>query len=129
MMTRLQQEHPAIRFISEIDAEDPPLSDVQRDLVFLVVQEALENAIEHASPTTIRLTLRQEQETEAQRLRVSICDDGPGFAYTTQQASSTSLGLLLMSDLAEATGGELAVTSQPGSGCCITLTVPGVGAG
>jgi signal transduction histidine kinase len=129
MMTRLQQEHPAIRFISEIDAEDPPLSDVQRDLVFLVVQEALENAIEHASPTTIRLTLRQEQETEAQRLRVSICDDGPGFAYTTQQASSTSLGLLLMSDLAEATGGELAVTSQPGRGCCITLTIPGVGTG
>ncbi|NJN66475.1 MAG: hypothetical protein HC884_07055 [Chloroflexaceae bacterium] len=125
LMTRLQQEHPAIRFISEMDADDLPLSDVQRDLVFLVVQEALENAIEHATPATIRLTLRQE----ARHFLVSICDDGNGFIYTRQQASSTSLGLLLMSDMAEATGGELAVISRPGAGCCITLTIPDLGQG
>lgn len=129
MVDRLRQQHPTITFVTRMDVEVPPLNDAQRDLVFLMVQEALENAIEHATPTTVRLVLYEEDAC----LTIEVEDDGAGFVYDERKPSPTSLGLLLMHDLSEALDGSFAVRSAPGAGCCVRLRIPldgqGVAAG
>jgi signal transduction histidine kinase len=119
MVRRHQQQYPAINFVTIIEPEDLPLNEAQRDLVFLVVREALENAVEHASPATIQLAVWQQ----ARRLVVEVSDDGCGFAYDPAQASTNALGLLLMSDLSEALGGFFTVDTRPGGGCRVQLEV------
>lgn len=120
MINRLQHEHPAIAFESVLDGDTLSLSDAQRDLVFLVVKEALDNAIEHAKPSRVKLFVRQCNDN----LEVEVSDDGRGFVYEEIRASQNSLGLLLISDLAEALGGKFTVQAQPDQGCRVCLSVP-----
>ena len=50
---------------------------------------------------------------------LEICDNGIGFDVTKQK--STSLGLRIMRERAEAIGADISITSKPGSGTCIEV--------
>ena len=89
--------------------------------IFRIVQEALENVRSHAQATDVQVTLDQT----AERLVVTIADNGRGFATANGPVSSgRRLGIVAMSDRAELLGGQLQVFSEPARGVRVVLTVP-----
>jgi signal transduction histidine kinase len=88
--------------------------------VLRIVQEALANAVKHAQPDQIGLTLVARQG----RVTVSVRDDGAGFDPADSR-SRHGLGLRLMAERAAEVGGELRVESDPGQGTTVELSLPG----
>lgn len=90
---------------------------------FRVAQEAITNAIRHARASVINLELRYE----AERIWLSVRDDGVGFdpASCQQQAArGASFGLVSMKERVLLAGGEFAVESSSGGGTEIRAWFP-----
>jgi PAS domain S-box-containing protein len=86
-----------------------------------VVQEAITNVVKHAAACTVRVRL----SFEARRVRLSVTDDGRGFAVDPDfQAYGGHWGLLGMRERATQVHGKLRVRSTPGQGTEIVLLVP-----
>lgn len=97
----------------------PPLSEGASTCVYRVVQESLHNCEKHARASRVAVTL----ETRDGSLLVEVTDNGVGFD-TSASAKGIHLGILGMKERASAAGGSLDVTSSPGSGTRICLTIP-----
>jgi len=80
--------------------------------VYFAVLEALQNVQKYARASGVVVRLRED----AGRLRFSVSDDGGGFDPATV---SRGAGLTNMEDRLDALGGELQVTSSPGSGTSV----------
>lgn len=107
----LRVEYPD-RLSSEVEAA-----------VFVVVQEAVANVLQHAQAHTCWIELSETPE----RLVVTVRDDGAGFdAKQVQQEYETrgGLGLVNMLERAAQVGGKLTVAAQPGRGTATSLDVP-----
>ena len=88
--------------------------------VFLLLREAIHNAIRHASARHIRV----EGHCDGKQLRVSVQDDGKGFEPADTRQQEGHLGLIGMRERAASFGGTLDISSRPGRGTVITLEVP-----
>ena len=82
---------------------------------YYVVSEALTNAAKHANPSLIRV----EAEAADRALRLAVRDDGAGGADLDHGS-----GLVGLRDRVEAIGGRLEVTSPPGGGTTLRVTIP-----
>jgi signal transduction histidine kinase len=88
--------------------------------LFRITQEALENAVRHASPTRIDITLRAVDR----RIELIVADDGRGFDGDAVGADGrSSWGLTLMRERALAIGATLDIDSRPGRGTRVHLEV------
>jgi signal transduction histidine kinase len=92
--------------------------ELERGL-FRIAQEALTNALKHASAETIRVSL----ELRDSRVLLSVGDDGAGFDVDEARARSRRLGLTSMQERAEALGGSLEISSEPGEGSNVVVEV------
>ncbi len=87
-----------------------------------IAREAVTNAVKHASPATVEVTLERADEW---RLRVS--DDGRGFHAPDRApnlAAVGGFGLESMSRHARALGGSLRVLSSPQTGTTVEALLP-----
>lgn len=93
------------------------LPDRTRDEVFVIVREALRNAVRHSGAARITV----EVDIAPDRVVAVVVDDGVGFdaARTTR-----TNGLSSMAERAELLGGEVAVTSLPGQGTSVMVRIP-----
>jgi signal transduction histidine kinase len=101
---------------------DVPALPLQPDIrhnIFLIVKEALNNALKHSEATEVHLLTKISTYT----LEICIDDNGKGFV-STANAESDRHGLGNMRQRAEVLGGTLTVESEPGKGTTIRLTVP-----
>lgn len=114
------QQERTVTFNLHLAPDAPDLTEFQRNSVFLIVNQAITNALTHAAPTHITITTRYEQ----QQFVVEVRDDGRGFRHEQSAIPPMSSGLLLMHDLAEELGGKLAIETQPGRGASIALLLP-----
>lgn len=88
--------------------------------LFRISQEALTNVLKHAGATMVHLTLA----VEAERISLTIADDGRGFAAESRMDHWTNgLGLLIMQERLRAVGGSLQIESLPGAGTSIMARV------
>jgi signal transduction histidine kinase len=85
---------------------------------FLIVREAVNNAVKHAQAREIRLSV---ELTDAE-LRATVADDGQGFAESPATAGSS--GLANLRTRAADLGGECRIESQPGAGTTVTVRLP-----
>jgi len=93
-----------------------------RQTIFRVVQQALDNAGEHAQATAIRVAVWREDS----RVHFTVEDDGHGFSeedYARAEVNG-SFGLKSMRDRAQSAGGELSIRSIAGSGTTIAGWIP-----
>lgn len=91
-------------------------TDADAQLVtYRVVQESLSNIAQHAEATAVHIEVRRRDG----RAVVRIGDDGRGI----DAASVAGLGLAGMRERALLAGGSLTVTSAPGRGTTIELTI------
>ncbi len=105
-------------------ADTSELSDAAAGLIWRTAQECVRNALRHADPRTVRLTLAIHHHLDAPALaRLEIADDGTGFD-AGQPSDSHHFGLRGLRDLATEAGGSLVVTSSPAAGTTVVLEVP-----
>jgi signal transduction histidine kinase len=89
----------------------------EQDLYHLA-QEALNNALKHADPSAVTVTLR----VEGDHLELEVSDDGRGFDVG-EMADRGGLGLVTMRERAERLGGSLTIVSTPGKGTRVKVSV------
>lgn len=109
----------------EVHARDE-LSTLEPDLqddVFLLVMEAVRNAVKHSNASQITVELARG-EGEPTALRVVVTDDGDGFVRSRRSAGA--VGLDAMRERAEAHGGTLTLTSEPGQGTTVIAVFPAI---
>lgn len=90
-----QDRNPGIDFDLQVTADDADLNERQRETIFLVVQEAVVNAIRHGRPQRIGIVILRQPGA----VSVSIADDGtgpdgcgqPGFGLDLMQERVTAL--------------------------------------
>jgi signal transduction histidine kinase len=98
-----------------------PLDPEVEAVVFRVEQEAIANVVKHSAAHTVRLGLSYG----ARAMRLSINDDGRGFAVDPDaHAYGGHWGLLGMRERASQIRGKLSVRSAPGHGSEIVIRVP-----
>jgi signal transduction histidine kinase len=104
---RLQHEGP------EIDADASRCAQL-----FRIAQEAVGNALRHARPRTIQITLASDEKA----LCLTVEDDGCGLPENP--ATGEGLGLRIMQHRARIIGATLSVSSAPGDGTRVVCRLP-----
>ena len=99
-----------------LEVPEIPLTAEVRHNLFMVVKEALHNAVKHAAPRRIKLGLEFHPENQ---LSIVVSDDGRGFHL--DQAAAVGNGLENMNRRMREIGGELNLQSEPGQGTTVTL--------
>jgi len=90
-----------------------------RHNIFLIVKEALTNALKHAEASEIQVQAKTVNAT----LAISIMDDGKGFDFAAASQSQSRNGLGNMQRRSEQMGGQLDFASHPGRGTVVTVRV------
>jgi len=85
--------------------------------IFRITQEAVSNALRHASATEVRVTL----VAGASVLRLIVDDDGVGMRGRRSVTARGGVGLEAMRERTEAIGGALDLQERPGGGTRVTL--------
>jgi two-component system sensor histidine kinase DegS len=91
--------------------------------LFRIGQEACSNVKRHARATRVWMTI----EFTDSAVHLTIQDNGIGFTapdHAGDLAVSGKLGLIGMYERARLLGGTLAVTSEPGQGTVVTVSIP-----
>jgi signal transduction histidine kinase len=104
-----------IRITSEITGEPVPLSLQTSTALFQIGQEAISNAISHASPAVISLVCKYERKS----VMLTIANDGGGFEY---DALNVGFGIMGMQKRAQEVGGSLDILSAPDVGTRVCVT-------
>lgn len=108
----------AVRF--DVPAQLPavPLPGPVRHGLFLIVREAVNNAVKHAQCHLIRLSVQLDHKS---LLTIAVEDDGRGFAPA--DPNHTGLGLESMDQRAADLGGSLTVSPQPAGGTRVAIAI------
>jgi signal transduction histidine kinase len=85
-----------------------------------IAQEAVSNAVRHARPNTIRITMADE----AAHWVLAVEDDGRGMEQRPEWYAREGFGLTSMRQRASAIGGEWQIESQPGAGTRVSVRLP-----
>jgi two-component system NarL family sensor kinase len=115
----------------QVEAADCRMAEHVETAVYRTAQEALQNVAKHAGARSVRLRLYRQKE----RVVLEVSDDGAGFDVgaardwrpgpaTGAGVAPTGFGLSGMRERAELLGGKLELTSSPGRGTTVRLTVP-----
>jgi len=117
---RLTEGTP-VRVRVEVKGTVQPLGEMAENQLFRIGQEAITNALKHASPKHVDILLSYL----ADALSLSVRDDGCGFSAAAQALSANGhYGLVGMRERAKRLGGELRVDSASGKGTTVVVLVP-----
>lgn len=102
------------------DADADSDSEEVRELLFQAIRELLLNVVKHADTDRawIRIARRDRQ------LQIELVDKGKGFDPSTLPDTGSSFGLFYVREHLEFLGGYFHITSTPGQGTHVTISVP-----
>ena len=107
----------------DVDVDElPELPEQVEQVAYRVAQEAVRNVVRHAGARAVQVGVHVEGERD-RRLVLQVQDDGVGFDTTAVSRRHGSVGLELLQAVVVGQGGRLEVTSPPGSGACVRLTI------
>jgi signal transduction histidine kinase len=119
-LARRTEEQDAVETRVEARGDAGRLTKPAASVLYRVAQEALSNAVRHATPR--RVTLRLDIGEDAASLLVA--DDGRGFNVAEAKARRPGMGLFTMRERVALVDGTLTIDSAPGRGTTITAGVP-----
>ena len=108
----------ACRFDKSENVPDIPLDSRVRHECFLAFKECLNNVVRHSGATEVRLKIAVAQD----KFMISINDNGCGCAVTKGMPGSD--GIPGMHQRMEKLGGHCVITSAPGHGTTVELSLP-----
>ncbi len=88
--------------------------------LYRVAQEAVSNAIRHATPEIIRIRGTADGSTA----RLEITDDGAGFDLAEAEQRRPGMGIFAMRERVSLVDGTIDIMSEPAGGTRIVVTVP-----
>jgi two-component system NarL family sensor kinase len=107
-----------VRIADSVD----PVSDDVRGFLYDSTRKLLENVAFHASCNRAALEI---QRCEPARIQLTVSDEGIGFnPACLEDLPSTGYGLFSIREQTGLLGGTLEVTSSPGRGTRVVVTVP-----
>jgi signal transduction histidine kinase len=142
LLAELQGAYAAMRRNDRVElvveaAEELPVLVTDGHLLMLALRNLVSNALKFTDEGEVRLTAGADG---ADRVAFTVADSGVGIAPADQQrifeewvqgeaadgngSRGVGLGLPFVRRVAELLGAELALTSEPGVGTTVTLTVP-----
>jgi len=95
------------------------LAPATANTLFHIAQEALGNITRHAHATRVRLSLEQVED----KVVLEVADNGRGFEPAEQDARKGN-GLANMEERARSVRGELIISSHPGEGTLVRVSIP-----
>lgn len=101
------------------DVDEDNLTDVQKVNIYRIVQELLQNAINHSDAKNILIQLTQEENN----INLTYEDDGQGFNITTLK-DIEGIGLKNLKFRADFINGDLNIDSKKGGPTIIELNLP-----
>jgi signal transduction histidine kinase len=103
----------------QVNGDEVWASPAVKDESFLVVREAVRNAVVHGMAELVLVRV----DIAPHEMRVYVDDNGVGFDPERARASG-GVGLSSMRERAELIGGTLLVSSTPGQGAHVELSIP-----
>jgi len=94
------------------------LSPTVEETVYRVMQELLNNILQHSSATEVAVKM----EFGEQQAYFTVQDNGIGF-NPDDTSGGRGLGLLIMRERVEKIGGRISILSSPGKGTTVVVTV------
>jgi len=107
-----------ITVVAEVERADVP--PAVASVLYRVAQEALNNALRHASAREVTLRLARQNG----RIVLDVVDDGAGFDVAEAERRRPGMGLFTMRERVALLDGEFEVASGPGRGTRISAAVP-----
>lgn len=125
---RTNLEEVGIMVDIHANGEIEPLPPQLKSTLFRIAQEAINNIVKHSKANQVEIKLSQCEKN----IQLEVKDDGEGFDLTIVRQEALrlqQLGLLGIQERAELAGGEVQLSSVPGSGTHILVKVPFSGTG
>jgi signal transduction histidine kinase len=85
-----------------------------------IVQEAVSNAVRHARPQSIRISMTGNDT----HWELAVTDDGVGLREDPDVAAQEGFGLTSMRERAVAIGAEWSIHSSKGAGTSVVVRIP-----
>jgi two-component system sensor histidine kinase UhpB len=128
LVADFERNDPGIAFKLDIGSLRRGYGDCIDLTVYRCAQEGLTNAMRHAEAETVAIGLEElttpavdaDAGSASVQVRLSVSDDGCGFV----PGVSAGLGLTGMERRVRALGGAFAISSRPGGGTCLDITIP-----
>ena len=106
-----------------IDGQVNPLADEISIFLFHSVRELLVNVAKHAGAKSAKISINRDED----HIVIRVEDDGVGFRPSKTDSylqENGGFGLFSIRERFESIGGTMAIDSEPGRGCCVTLSAP-----
>lgn len=113
-----QHQSPGVELHVEVNGDESWLPGHHAEELFLILREFLRNSLRHARPNSVALKV----DVAPHRVDCFAHDDGDGFVPSAVTGRGT--GLQAMRERALALGGNFALTSTPGVGTGMRMSLP-----
>lgn len=98
----------------------PKLTEKQKLQITFIIQEALSNIRKHAKATKVEVRVENGDDFSA-----SVTDNGVGIDQKlAEERRAQHVGLSIMDERAKKIGATLSITSKPGKGTCVKVSLP-----
>jgi two-component system sensor histidine kinase UhpB len=111
-----RRRRPEIRYEVIVSKECEDLGDLISTTICRIVQEALSNAVRHAGPKLVTISIERDQD----EVSVAVTDDGQGM----QEPARLGYGLVGINERISAIGGRLTFSNRPGEGFAVRAVLP-----
>jgi two-component system, NarL family, sensor histidine kinase UhpB len=117
-----RRRRPEIRYEVTVSAECEDFVDVVGTVICRIVQEALSNALRHAEPKHVAISIERDRDLERGRdeIRLSVVDDGQGM----RDPDKLGYGLIGISERVSAVGGRFSFTNKSEEGFAVIAVLP-----
>jgi two-component system sensor histidine kinase UhpB len=117
-----RRRRPEIRYEVAISVECEDLVDIVGTAICRIVQEALSNALRHAEPKRVVVSIKRDRDLEQGRdeIRLSVVDDGQGM----RDPDKLGYGLIGISERVGALGGRLSFSTKSEEGFAVVAVLP-----
>ena len=116
------RDRTALEIRLDVDPAAAGLEDGKAEVLYRIAQEALRNVERHSGAEHVDVSLRVDHPDGAERLTLTVADDGVGF--DPGAAPSDHYGLVGMREQAELIGAELRVDSTLSRGTRVSVSIP-----
>jgi PAS domain S-box-containing protein len=117
----MQRSYGLKVLINDDDSDQKPLDQTRRASLFRAVRELLINVAKHAKVNTAHVDV----QWSAHDIQITVSDMGKGFdTAALDQLEISGLGLAGVRERTEFSGGGMQVSSVPGAGTAITISMP-----